>query len=172
MQVGQLLFISNELLDSDLQKRLLLPLTFISFAIVEGKMYTNVGNYGTLNIPPTKRYGGDVIYGAIYSLRDFDFNIRTLDAYHLCSLSSLRRNHILDTQHRIQVSATPIYFDTIEQLETLRYEEGDAIQVQAYFGNQAHPKIIRRIRNTRTQRIKDSIYVEPYLKLLREENYE
>lgn len=169
MPITSLVFISNDLMCPEVRRDLRLPLHFVSFAIIDAQMYTNIRNDGVVNVIRDNPRANTVTYGAIFHVEDFDFHIRSLDAYHLCSLSSLRTNHVLDTQHRINIQVRPITFDSIDTLERLLYTEHKAVKVQAYIGNLNHPKLNRRIRSTRSARIRDNILVEPFLQLLREE---
>ncbi len=102
-------------------------------------------------------WGNNVIYGAIYSLRDAPFYIRILDAYQLCSLATLKRNHINDMHHRIQVGAVPISFDSIDELERVKYKEREGVVVQTYVGNPNHPKINQRLNKTNSYRVIDGM---------------
>ena len=168
MRISKLLFLSNELISPTKRDEMRLPLHFVTFAHIEAQMYTNVRNDGVINIIQERTWGNNVTYGAVFLLDDFDYHIRTLDAHHLCSLSSLRRNHVLDTQHRVELHATPISFDTIDDLERLLYEEREPVLVQAYIGNLNHPRIHRRIKSTRSERIIDNIMGAQFLELHRE----
>ena len=171
MRINPLIFLSNELLSPTTRMSMRLPLTFVTYAIIEAQMYSNVGNDGVVNVVQSYTWGNNVVYGAIFQLGDPDFHLRTLDAMHQCSLSTLRRNHVLDTQHRVTLQATPISFSSIDALERLMYAERSSIEVQAYIGNLKHTKLNRRIKNTNSKRIMDNILVEPFLELVREETH-
>lgn len=149
-----------------------MPLQFIAFAHIEGKLYHLPGKRGTFVANGDNSWGNNVVYGAIFLLQDFDFHIRTLDSMSLCSLSTLGRNHSLDMMHRLRVQATPIHFDSINELERLMYKETEPIEVQAYIGNLNHPKINHRVanRNSRYYRIIDGINADSFLQLYREVN--
>lgn len=116
---------------------------FLCFAIADGRLYTHHKRRGTFNMRGMKEYGNSKIYGAVYSLKDPYFHLRTLDALHNCSKSSLGRNHDLDMEHRVQVNVNPILFDTINELDRLLYEELEDVTVEMYVGNPHHPKINR-----------------------------
>lgn len=91
-------------------------------------------------------YGNNVVYGALYVLTDEFFHLRTLDAYHLCSLSSIGRNHDLDLTHRTKGPCTPIYFKSLDELDRLLYEEGQPIEAMYYVANPSHPTTQYRVR--------------------------
>jgi|SRR6185312_9140433 len=168
MPISNLIFLSNELMDARVRNDMRLPLHFVTFAIIEAQLYSNVRNEGVVNVRQERKYKGNVAYGALFHLEDFHFHIRQLDAFHMCSLSALGRNHDLDTQHRIITDTTPIVFSSIDALERLQYEEKRVTKATAYIGNLKHPKLNRRIRNTNSKRIKQNILVEPFLHLHRE----
>lgn len=169
---SQLLFLSNELMNPSYQNELRIPLTFIQFAHIEGKMFRhfrNNSNFVALNA--SRQHGNKVVYGALFKLDDFDFYIRLLDAYHMCSLSTLHTNHINDIHHRIEVKATPIYFSNLDDFSRLKYAESqDTIDVQAYVGNLNHPKIIQRTNKTVSYRIISGVDANNFKKLFGEVN--
>ena len=150
---NKLVFLSNELLDQSRTQSLGVPLQFITFAHIEGKLYKHFRNEGTFVSTHGKVWGNRVVYGAIYAVQDFDFYIRTLDSYHQCSRSLLRGNHVNDVHHRLETKATPISFKTINELERLQYKEREAIRVFAYYGNLNHPRIKQRLNKTVSYRL-------------------
>lgn len=162
-----LLFISNELLNPTLQKEMRLPLDFVTFAHIKGNMYTHFRKHSTFTLHPAKVWGNEVVYGALFSLRDYEFYIRILDAYNLCSLSTLGKNHNRDVHHRITVEATPISFSSVDELERLQYRERESIQADTYLGNPKHPKINQRLNKTNSYRVIDGIDTH-YMELIRE----
>jgi hypothetical protein len=123
-------------------------------------------NEGTfVLLPSNKRWGNEMIYGALFLCKDFDFYARIFDAYHACSMSTLLRNHDLDLHHRMHVHVTPIYFKSLDELSRLKYREGEPVYVQTYLGNPKHPKIANRLNSTVSYRITDGIDTENYKKL-------
>lgn len=134
-------------MNPDMYKEMHLPLEFISFGIIEAKMYTHHGRNKTFIVKPTtRRWGNSVCYGALFLCDDYDFYSRILDAYNICSMSTLFRNHKNDLHHRIEDFITPIHFDSLEEFVSLRYKESEPILAQIYVGNTKHPKIINRIK--------------------------
>lgn len=172
MFISKLIFIGNELLDPSRKKQLALPLEFISYGFVKGKLYKHFMNDGTFLLQYGKAWGNDVVYGGIFALNDYDFYIRLLDSYHQCSMSALGRNHSRDVHHRKAHQATPISFTTIDELCSLKYRERSPVEVQVYLGNPNHPKINQRLNKTVSYRITDGID-RKFIQLFREEaNYE
>lgn len=163
----KLIFLYNELLDADLQAELRLPLQFVAFAHIDAKMYTHYGRQSVFAVPYDHMgvWGNTKVYGALFVCKDMDFYIETLDAYHVCSRSKLYRNHIKDLHHRIEVEATLIYFDSLDTLARLKYEEGESFEAIAYFGNPYHPKIRIRFGKTTSKRLNSGIYKRAFKKL-------
>ena len=168
--MNNLVFLHNELLNPQLYRnQLRIPLEFICFGIIDGKMYSHFGQTSTFILPnsDSKDWGNTKIYGAIFLVKEIDFYISLLDAYHMCSMTNLRRNHIKDVHHRKIVSVIPIFFDTLDDLSKLKYEEGEEIEATTYFGNIEHPKINQRFVTTASYRLVDGINRENYTKLFR-----
>lgn len=168
--MNQLIFLSNELINPEIQKEMHLPLEFITFGITEGRMYKHFRNQSNFIIPvdALKRWGNEVIYGGLFLCKDFDFYARILDAYHVCSLDRLRKNHDMDVHHRIEVDVRPIYFNTLDELARLKYREGSSIKAQTYMGNLKHNKITQRLKQTVSYRIIDGIDKNNFKKLFEE----
>lgn len=137
-------------------------MTFISFAITKGQLYKFKPH--TLSVIDKKEHGNIVVYGGIYLLHDDSFHIRSLDALHNCSLSSLGKNHLLDEAHRVKIQAVPIRFDTLDDLDRLKYEENESITAEMYVANTKHPKINQRtnIKRGIRYRIVSGIDKEPF----------
>lgn len=165
----RLLFVTNKLIEPSYRDELKLPMEFVCFAILKGKMYTHKRD--TFIIDWLWGDGNDVVYGAVYVLKDDYFHIRTVDALHNCTLSALGRNHPLDLQHRISANVKPIKFDSIDELVRLKYRELDPLRVEMYIGNRLNSTIQKRINRTQkiNFRIKNGIQKEPYLAQCREE---
>jgi len=165
--MNRLLFFANKIQSPSFRQKINIPLEFISFGIIEGKTYRYFENKDNFVIPTdsNKKWGNSVVYGSLFLCKDFDFYGRILDSYHLCSMSTLLRNHINDINHRVEVNVTPIYFDTLDELERLKYREGKEIKAQTYLSNTNHPKIKRRISGVNTYRIYDGINAESFKEL-------
>lgn len=115
-----------------------------------------------------RRYGSNVVYGALFLLGNFEFYIRQLDAFHACSLSSLGVNHKLDMHHRVVSNVTQISFNTVEEFERLMYVEKEVFPCHMYLGNPKHPKIKQRLNKHHSNRILDGVHKEPFKQLIRE----
>lgn len=159
LPIGQtkLIFLCNELLDPAKRSILSLPLHFIRFAHVEGKLFKHFVNQGTFLVEQGRQWGNKVVYGAVFALEDFDFHIRLLDSYHQCSLSNLKFNHVKDVHHRDVRNVTFIDFDSIDELERLMYNEVHTEPCYVYLGNKNHPKINQRLNTTKDYRILDGV---------------
>lgn len=148
-----------------------IPLEFISFGFMKGRLYTHFNHNARTfasNQANKKKWGNDVVYGGIFVLRDFDFYIRQLDAYHICSLSTLRKNHLHDLHHRVNCDVTPITFSDAEEFCSLRYQEKEPLEICTYLGNPNHPKINQRLHGARPYRIVDGVDAPHFTQLIRE----
>lgn len=164
-----LLFLANELCDPHVQRDLRLPLEFIGFAVMPLHMYEGPHTRRTTFLARhTRSQTTDVVYGGLFLLRDADYYLRILDGYHLCSLSTLGRNHIKDEQHRITYEATPISFATLDELASLRYTEREPIHASVYVGNPYQTKIYQCLQARARRRVKFGIHHNPLTNLLRE----
>lgn len=144
----QLLFLTNELMNPRWQQELRVPLEFITFGFMQGKLYTHYKKVSTFATQLGRRkYTNDVVYGALFVLRDFHFYIRTIDAYMGCSQSTLLKNHTYDLHHRILTPITPITFKDIEEFVTLRYRESSPLNAYTYIGNLKHAKLANRLQD-------------------------
>ena len=170
MQTTNLIFLHNELINPFIyHNKLRIPLEFVCFGMTEGKMYTHTRQNSTFILPSgdSKDWGNTQVYGAIFMIKEFDFYIELLDAFHACSIIKLRRNHIKDLHHRLKVEVVPIFFDTLDELSRLKYKEGVGIEVMTYVGNINHPRINQRFVTTASYRIVDGINKENFTKLFR-----
>jgi hypothetical protein len=79
-------------------------------------------------------------------------------------MSTLQGNQRWDIHHRIKVNVNPIHFNTLDELASLKYKEGEPIEVETYIGNVNHPKINQRINNSHSLRVIDG--VNPHFKSL------
>lgn len=167
--MNSLIFLSNELMNPVIQRELRLPLEFITFGMTKGKMYKHFKNKGTFILPPklSKAWGNTFIYGGLFICKDFDFYARILDAYHVCSLSTMLRNHNQDVQHRVEVEVITIHFQTLDELARLKYREGESIKANTYIGNIKHPKIKIRTKKTTHYRVTSGVDAPHFTQLFR-----
>lgn len=157
-----LIFLYNELLDRQKRDRLRIPIVFIDYAFVQGKLYNVKGKPTAIEYSQIKRnYGNDRIYGAIFSLDEPHFYIRQLDAFYGCSLSRLNTNHKLDYMHRKLVIGSTIGFDTLEQFAVLKYKPISRLKCWVYFGNPEHQQIATQIKRGRS-RILEGVDVKSF----------
>ena len=151
----KLVFIYDRLLHPDWRSRLKLPLIFISFAFIKGKMFTyrdsrRIGNVFIVNPNDiTQKRGSDLVYGALFLLDNAEHYLRTLDSMYVCSLARMFKNHDLDLMHRKEVLATPIHFNSLESFQNLLYYEQTPVKCLAYYGNIKNPYIQHRVKGTR-----------------------
>ena len=168
--MDKLIFLSSKILTSSTHKKLKIPLVFVSFAFIEGKLYKyKKAPYLNMPLGYNKNRDNRVIYGALYFCKDFDFYSNQLDAFHSCSASKLGVNHPYDLCHRVEMPVTPIKFDTIDQFTRLMYQEKPEIMAEVYIGNTKHPKI-KKYTSTKFYhaKIKSGVDREQFIKLFME----
>lgn len=165
--MDKLIFLTNELQNPHIIKQMRIPLEFVRFGISEGRMYKHYNNKSTFILPVNalKKWGNSVVYGGIFICKDFDYYCNILDAYHICSLSTLFRNHSCDLHHRVEVPVRPIHFSTLSELAHLKYKEGEPITLTTYLGNLKHPKIKQRLNNSKSYRVIDGMDKEHFKQL-------
>lgn len=168
--MNRLLFLYNELCSPHVQQELRIPLQFVSFAYVKGKMYKHFRNQSNFALPlgVNKNWGNTCVYGGIFLINDSEFYVRILDAYHTCSLSTLYTNHKRDIHHRQNVFATPISFPDLDSLGRLMYHEITELECDVYFGNPNHAKIRQRLEVNDSYRIIDGVDKRHFTQLYQE----
>jgi|LGVF01.2.fsa_nt_gb hypothetical protein len=122
----------------------LFDMTYISVGIAEGKLW-RVGK-DTFHTQGLKRWGGNNVFGIIFSIPNDQLHIRELDAYYNCSLSALLKNHIRDMNHRKTINVIPIDPVDLHNLATHQYTLSDPIEVWAWLGNKNNQSIKNRIK--------------------------
>lgn len=173
MTTNNLFFFANELMTPRIRHKMHLPLHFVCFAHIRGKLYSMYdvkNNRGrTFVAKGTKQWGNNVVYGAIFVCHNLFFYKDILDAYNLCSMSTLQKNHHMDLSHRVELMATPINFSSLEDLSRLLYDEREPIKVQTYLANPNHPKIKQRITDMKhPHRIISGINAKNFKELYKE----
>lgn len=170
MKHSNLIFIYDKMLSPQVYKSMQLPFQFISFAFTEGKMYSHWLDTGIFLLPPGRDipWGNSVVYGAIFLVEDYFFYSGLIDSYYACSKNKMSRNHIKDMHHRVEKEVTPITFNSISELNKLKYEEKTSLYMDTYIGNINHPKIKQRLNSSHNYRIVNGIYEKGIKKLFRE----
>lgn len=150
----KLIFIANDLMTKEIQNRTKIPMSFISFAYMEGCLFkfcdkiirTRVRWY-SLPLDRTFRpmYKRGRVYGAIFSIQDSQYYIDRLDAYHACSLSRMGVNHDKDIAHRVRRMVTPIHFDSLYDFGIRNYTESRVVPLECYMANTLHPTVSHKV---------------------------
>ena len=170
----QLVFLYDDLLDEDYQKKTRLPLEFICFAYIKGvNMYDLRGKYIAVKentLKKTRKY--NKVYGALYILDNYEHTLRTLDALMTCSKSFLGENHKLDIRHREKIKATPIHFKSIEEFTKLKYNEKEEIDVITYLGNPQNELIKSHVLNSVRNREVSGLDINNFINLVLKEKCE
>lgn len=168
--MNSLLFLHDDLMRPSVHKEMKIPLEFVCFAYVEGKLYRQYNNRGSFIIHngKTRVHGNSYVYGALFHVHDTSFYMRLIDSYYACSKSALLRNHALDTHHRIEINATPIRFSSLRELGRLKYTESELVVANCYVGNPDHPKVATRFSNTTSCKITEGIIKPAFAELYKE----
>jgi len=169
--VRRVVFLYNELLDEDYQKKLKLPLEFICFGYIEGvTMYDIKGKYYALKeneLKKTNRYNR--VYGALYILHNSEHFLRVLDASMTCSKGFIGKNHNLDIFHRVKEKAIPIHFKSVEEFLKMKYNEGEGLEIITYFANPNNELIKSNVLNTVRNREVSGLDINNFINLLLKE---
>lgn len=163
----QLIFLYNELLDESYQKKLMLPLEFISFAYIEGVVLYEI-NQRHYAIKKNKNARHSKVFGALYILDSSEKYLRNLDASMSCSRGLIGRNHKLDEYHREYYEATPIHFKSIENFLKLDYNEGVPVRIITYIGNLENELIKAKVFNKSRNRITCGFDINNFINLVLE----
>lgn len=166
----QLVFLYNDILNEEKQKKYRLPLEFICFAYVNNAvLYDFKGNCYMLKRGDLRKSNKNKkVFGALYILHNAENNLRILDAVMTCSKSLIGKNHIKDIMHREYVYARPIHFKTIEEFIKMRYNEKEDVQVMTYFGNINNSYIKTNVMNTTKNREMCGFDIENFINLVLE----
>lgn len=167
-----LVFLYDRTMIPKYQELLKLNMVFLSYGYIRGKLYEY---YDQKDFHPiaidindiTLPWGNDKVYGALFSMPYFNDKVRALDSLFACSLSRIGINHKYDICHRHTVKFTPIYFNSLEELAYLRYNRGEDILADTYYGNPINPYIIHRVKRKR-YRINDGIDAKSFYQLYNE----
>ena len=170
----RVVFLYNELLDEDYQKKLKLPLEFICFAYIEGAtMYDIKGKYYAVkenDLKKTNKYNR--VYGALYILHNSEHFLRVLDASMTCSKGFIGTNHKLDLFHRTKGKAVPIHFKTVEDFLKMKYNEGEGLDIITYFANPQNELVKLNVLNTVRNREVSGLDINNFINLLLKEKRE
>ena len=168
----QVVFLYNQLLNENYQKKVKLPLEFVCFAYVkEVVMYKKKETYYAVDRKHLKtRY--NKVYGAMYILDCSEQNLRRLDALMGCSKSLIGSNHKNDIMHRFKIKARPIFFKTVEQFFKMKYNEKEGVEVFIYLANPDNCFIKTNVLNTVKNREVSGLDINNYINLIVEKEGE
>lgn len=144
-----------------------LPLTFISFGYTSGRILRKPQEPKETVLaykPARTAHHGDIAYGALFVLSDFEFHLQSLDAleHSTSTITSGVKEHYTT---RSRATVTPIAFDTLEQFSRLLYTEKESVIAEVYYANPNHPKIINSIRRLKFTTVKHNINAEAFKEL-------
>lgn len=160
----QVLFLYNNLLDEEFQRKLKLPLEFVCFAYIKNAtMYVKRDN--CYAVKDNSKYR---VYGAMYILDSSEHNLRRLDAIMTCSKSIIGVNHQYDIMHRVKTKARPIFFNNIEEFLKMKYNEKEGVEVITYFANPQNDFIKTNVLNSVKNREVSGLDINHYINLVLE----
>lgn len=145
------LFVYDEVMLKEVQEKMKLPMTFISFGMIDGfKMYDYKKRLAVVPFDFVRRTRGNTgIYGAIFKLEEPYFYLRIIDAYYGCSKTRILENHKFDRTHRLTLNTYPFYIEKIEELISGDFCTFKPIKCEAWLANQNDETLIRRIARNR-----------------------
>lgn len=145
------LFIYDEIMLREVQDKMKLPMTFVTFALLEDYKMIDYKKRPTI-VPKNfvkRGRGGNRIFGTIWKLEESSFYIRILDAYYACSLSRIYENNLNDRTHRLTLKTYPFYVDSVSDLVDENFYTFKPINCQVWIANQNDDNLIRRINRNR-----------------------
>lgn len=146
-------------------KKLKLPLEFVAFGYVSGKLFSH-RRHAVLARMYGNPKGNSVVYGAIFLCKRFDYFSNVIDGMMGCSLSTLNINHRLDYSQRTIEKVVVIKFKNLHELATLQYKEVMALDVQVWYINPLHKDY--KTLTYPHRRILDGIMAKDFCELYRE----
>ena len=174
----KIIFLYDKFINPKFINKRKLPLTFISFGFIKGKLYsssTAMRRYSVFATDEGKRkYGNNKVYGALFVLDRAEHFLRILEGLYACSYLRLNKNHKLDIMHRKVVQFTPIIFPSLDDLSKGKYTELKEVKCIAFYGNILHPHIAHRISNPSNNcfKINSGVDAENFKELYMEVNNE
>lgn len=148
----KVIFLYDEMLDGEYRKKSKVPLQFISFGFVRGKMFKTSKSKTPSVIAIqdgdiVRTWGNNKIYGALFAIPEYEYYIKILDAMYGCSKSRININHNMDYAHRVKTEFTPITFDNLDRFSVLDYTRNTPLEVDAYFANTSKDFINGRVKS-------------------------
>ena len=172
----QVIFLYDKLINPKEQIKRRLPLSFISFGFIPGKLHyysmnKNLRNVFATNEGGLRKWGNKNVFGALFVLEQAEYYLRNLEGILGCSYSRLHSNNSLDLMHRCVIQFTPIFFSSLEDFSDGKYSEGESIKCITYYGNCNHPAIKHRINSNKSKnsyRVSTGIDIVNFKKLYKE----
>jgi hypothetical protein len=156
------------------QELLHLPIRFLSFGYVQGKMYwlNDDKRRRYFVIPPvyekSKRQYNTFIYGGVFVINDFQEYERALASYYNCSIPYLGEIIQEDLYYSQKVTITPIKFKTLQELEECSYTSLSDIEGITFLGNQSNSKVQKSLKYGTYYRRASGIDVPNFLTMITE----
>lgn len=156
------------------QSLLRLPMKFLSYGYVRGKMYwlNDDKKRRYFVIPPEtvqhKRQWNTFVYGGIFVMNDFEEYERAMNSYYNSSISYTGEIMQGDLFYLQKLPVTPIVFRSLQELEECRYQSLDEVSAFIYLANQENSKVQNSLKRGRYYRRSSGIDVPNFLTMVME----
>lgn len=173
---SRILFLYDELMTRSTQQNLRLPIHFLSYGYVRGRMYwcNDEKKRRYFIIPPSTQKHiknvNDYVYGGIFVINDYEEYERSLYSFYNSSIAYLGKSIQEDLYIPEKIQITPIKFKTLQELEECRYTSLEPFEGLTMMANQENKKIQNSISHGRYYRRVSGFDVPNFLTMLMENN--
>ena len=168
--MNKLIFLTSNAMSPRTIKAARIPLQFISFGYAEGRLATKhreLDDTILIYKPKEQPLYGDIAYGALFVLEDYEFHIPVLDALMGCT-EAITAGLYQHVNIRVDVNVVPIAFNSLDEFRRLIYTEKDLISATTYYANPNHITIINRIKTLKKYTNVSNINPKPFRELYEE----
>jgi len=140
--LDKLLFIYDDLMTGEEQAMTKIPLVFLSFGQMQGRMrFINDTKKRRYFVTPNYGRSTKVVFGGIFLLKDYEFYEHKLHSYYNNSLPYAGKTMKEDLYDFAVVKARQISMTSLKNLADGRYEVGNVIECFTFVGNQENSRI-------------------------------
>jgi hypothetical protein len=171
---SKVIFLYDELMTKEKQSLLRLPLKFLSYGYVRGKMYwlNDDKKRRYFVIPPQseqhRSQWNTFVYGGIFVMNDFDEYERALYSYYNSSIPYVGEIMQEDLYYPKICTVTPIAFSTLQELEECRYQSLSDVDMLVMLANESNQKVQNSLKHGRYYRRNSGIDVPNFLTMVME----
>lgn len=143
----KIVFLYDKLMTVSEQQLLGLDAKFLSYAVVNAKMYWFADReYGKLRRKKKKTFiipkqGTKLVYGALFEISNYETAKLKIHSYYYSLSEFIGEKSTHDLFTLTPLLATPIRFKRVSQLETSTYDRGTPIECECFVGNLNNPTI-------------------------------